>query len=59
MIKVKKTLTEVLLEVTNNEILDIAREVYNKAKTKAAKGTSYNFYYCSVKSEKFLTIIHR
>ena len=37
MIKVKKTLTEVLLEVTNNEILDIAREVYNKAKTKAAK----------------------
>ena len=59
MIKVKKTLTEVLLEVTNNEILDIAREVYNKAKTKAAKGTSYIFYYCSVKSEKFLTIIHR
>jgi hypothetical protein len=51
--------TEVLLEVTNNEILDIAREVYNKAKTKAAKGTSYIFYYYSVKSEKFLTIIHR
>lgn len=59
MIKVKKTLTEVLLEVTNNEILDIARDVYNKAKTKAAKGTSYILSSTITLSEKFLTIIHR
>ena len=47
MVKVKKTLTEVLLEVTNNEIMDIAREVYNKAKSKAAKGTTYIGQYCN------------
>lgn len=41
MIKVKKTLTEVLLDVTNSEIQEIAREVFSKAKTKAAKGTHW------------------
>lgn len=32
-------LTEILLQVTNEEIETVAREVYYKAKTRAAKGT--------------------
>ena len=39
MLKVRTWLTEVLLEVTNQELEDIANSVYSKAKTKQAKGT--------------------
>lgn len=31
-------LTEILLEVTDNEIYSVARSVYNKAKANASKG---------------------
>merc|ERR1711963_1047540 len=37
MKKVKKMLTETLLEVTNQELKSIARDVYDKAKKKALK----------------------
>lgn len=32
-------LTEILLDVTNTEIESVAKEVYYRAKNKAAKGT--------------------
>ncbi len=38
MVKVRRMLTEILLEVTNEEIEDIAREVIKKEKQRALKG---------------------
>ena len=48
--KVRRMLTEILLEVTDSEVYDIARNVYNKAKSSASKGrfknTCNNLQYC-------------
>jgi len=38
MMKVRKLLTEILLDVTSDEVLSVAKQVYRKAKLKAAKG---------------------
>lgn len=38
MLKVRRTLTEILLEVTTEEMTAVAREVYQKAR---AKGTTF------------------
>jgi Arginine/serine-rich protein PNISR len=38
MMRVRQMLTEVLLEVTGNEIADVAHSVYKSAKTKQARG---------------------
>lgn len=38
MLKVRRTLTQILLEVTTEEMTGIAREVYQRAR---AKGTSF------------------
>lgn len=38
MLKVRRTLTQILLEVTTEEMTSVAREVYQKAR---AKGTSF------------------
>lgn len=40
MLKVRRMLTEVLLEVTESEIQQVARDVYKKARAKASKGTT-------------------
>jgi len=40
MFRVKQLLTEVLLDVTNNEIVDIARLVYTAVKAKQARGST-------------------
>ena len=37
--KVRRMLTEILLDVTHRELEDIAREVHRKAKLTASKGT--------------------
>lgn len=39
MFKVRKMLTEILLDVTNQETEAVAKEVYYKAKNKVAKGS--------------------
>ena len=39
MLKVRRALTEIMLDVTNAEIYDIATEELTRAKRKAAKGT--------------------
>lgn len=49
--KVRRYLTEILLEVTNTEIESISREVYFKARNRAAKGISiviHHFCYGSI-----------
>lgn len=38
MLKVRQTMTEVLLEVTNREMVDVAQSVYASEKRKQAKG---------------------
>lgn len=38
MMKVRRMLTEVLLEVTDSEVHSIARDVYNKSRAQASKG---------------------
>jgi len=40
MMRVKQLLTEVLLDVTNTEIVDVARVVYMSARTKQARGST-------------------
>ena len=42
MMKVKQWLTEILLGVTSEELTSVAKEVYKKAKQKAAKGIMHN-----------------
>ena len=39
MMKVRRMLTEVLLEVTDDEISSIANSVYHKAKSRQSRGT--------------------
>ena len=39
MVRVRRMLTEVLLEVTNEEIESVASEVYMKARRRISKGT--------------------
>lgn len=39
MMKVRKMLTEILLDVTNSEIESVCKEVFHKAKNRAAKGS--------------------
>ena len=48
MVKVRKMLTEILLDVTNTEIEAVCKEVYYKEKNKQAKGTGLktNFCFC-------------
>ena len=38
MMKVRKLLTEILLDVTSDELVSVAKQVCRKAKLKAAKG---------------------
>jgi len=40
MLRVKQLLTEVLLDVTNTEIVDVARMVYVSARAKLSRGNS-------------------
>jgi len=39
MLRVRQLLTEVLLDVTNSEITDVAHAVYMSAKMKEARGS--------------------
>jgi len=53
MLRVKQLLTEVLLDVTNSEIADVARLIYVSARAKQARGSNtrarYLLHcYCSV-----------
>lgn len=43
MMKVRRMLTEVLLEVTDSEVHGIAREVYNKSRSSASKGIAFKY----------------
>lgn len=45
MLKVRRTLTEILLEVTTEEMTAVAREVYQKAR---AKGTTFYTHLVSI-----------
>jgi len=45
MLTVRKTLTEILLDVTNEEILDIAKQTVTKSRRKGSVKTLYIFYY--------------
>ena len=42
MLKVRRMLTEILLSVTDDEVEDIAKEVYRKAKETASKGSIWS-----------------
>lgn len=57
MMKVRRMLTEILLEVTDSEVYDIARSVYNKARAKSSKGRSIKRYRELKGYEFSLTII--
>lgn len=39
MLKVRRSLTEILLEVTNEEIASLCREVWNKSRAKGTRET--------------------
>lgn len=43
MLKVKHWMTEVLLDVTSQEITKIAHSVYDKAKVQALKGRVFDY----------------
>jgi hypothetical protein len=43
MLKVRRTLTEILLEVTTEEMEAVAHEVLSKAKAKGIRNFSYTF----------------
>lgn len=52
MLIVRKSLTELLLEVTNEEILSIAQEAFRKNK---AKGSIYNDLILNESNNKYKT----
>lgn len=43
MLKVRRTLTEILLEVTTEEMEAVAQEVLSKAKAKGIRNFNYTF----------------
>ena len=48
MLRVRQLLTEVLLDVTNREIVDVAHAVFASAKAKQARGSKLNCAVCCV-----------